>query len=100
MKVTAGLAMRARDVSRPRPEQLADAAAREESVPARVRRPRRGAAQAQPPVPRPAPPTRQAPVSVKAPGAQQNQAAPERAAPGQAPEPREPRARERKRRRR
>ncbi|MCL2586236.1 MAG: hypothetical protein FWE35_27705 [Streptosporangiales bacterium] len=37
MKVTVNLAMRARDVSRPRPEHLAEAAAREESVPARVR---------------------------------------------------------------
>jgi len=30
MKITLSAAMRARDVSRPRPEQLADAAAREE----------------------------------------------------------------------
>lgn len=37
MKVTVNLAMRARDVSRPRPEHLAEAAAREDSVPRRVR---------------------------------------------------------------
>lgn len=35
MKVTANLAMRARDVSRPRPEHLAEAEARENAVPRR-----------------------------------------------------------------
>ena len=48
MRVTVNLAMRARDVSRPRPEHLAEAAAREESVPPRVR----PAPAVQPPPPR------------------------------------------------
>jgi hypothetical protein len=52
MKVTVSLAMRARDVSRPRPEHLAEAAAREESVPPRVR----PAPAVQPPPPRHPPP--------------------------------------------
>jgi hypothetical protein len=34
MKITLSAAMRARDVSRPRPEQLAEAADREQPVPA------------------------------------------------------------------
>jgi hypothetical protein len=33
MKITLGAAMRARDVSRPRPEHLAEAAARDEPAP-------------------------------------------------------------------
>ncbi|HEX6452993.1 MAG TPA: hypothetical protein VF060_26480 [Trebonia sp.] len=49
MKVTVNLAMRARDVSRPRAEHMAEAAAREESVPPRVR----PAPAVQPPPPRP-----------------------------------------------
>jgi hypothetical protein len=102
MKVTTGLAMRARDVSRPRPGQLADAAAREESVPPRVRLPRNGTAaagQAQSRVPRPAPPARQAPVPGRT-GDEKPQAQQKTAAPERTPEPGEPRVRQRKRRRR
>jgi hypothetical protein len=43
MKITLSAAMRARDVSRPRPEQLAEAAAKEE---ARTAAPAAGAAEA------------------------------------------------------
>lgn len=42
MKVTLSAAMRARDVSRPRAEQLAEAAAREDAVPRRIATPAGG----------------------------------------------------------
>jgi hypothetical protein len=48
MKITLSAAMRARDVSRPAPEQLADAAAREEPTAARASIPAPAEEEAQP----------------------------------------------------
>lgn len=68
MKVTLSAAMRARDVSQPRPEHLAEAAAREDSVPPRVH-PAPGVVSASSPVVRPAPPAREVPPRATAPAA-------------------------------